>query len=292
MAGGIGTTQIDDIQEKVIGAVRFTLQETVTPIGDAFKTVEASDGQDDTYNSPKLGTVTAYGLTEGVDMAQAQQVTDSNVAVSASEVGVQVVPTRKMLRTVGKDSMMRDLGAIMANAMIVKREGDFATLIDGFGNVVGADGSAATIGQMRAGIAQIRANSEPQTDLAGINVVIHPYTWHDMSAEGRPLAANAPFPGEQTTENFRSRTMPVKADVDGVPVSLTTNLVTSSTNVRNGITHRDAGLIYIFEAEHLDPEYDASGRWTEMNLIMDYGYGELNDGFGREWDADITAPTS
>jgi hypothetical protein len=284
---------INDLQEKVIGAVRFTLQETVTAIGDGFQKVTARDGQDDTFNSPKYATVTAYGLTEGVDMTQAQQITDSNVAISASEVGVQVVPTRKALRTVGTDKMLRDLGRIMASSVIVKQETDFATLIDGFGNIVGADGSAATIGQMRAGIAQIRANSEPQTDLSGVRVVIHPYTWHDMSDAGRPLnLTSGVFPGEGTAETFREKTMPAVATVDGVPVHLTTNLVTSSTNVRNGIYHRDSALIYIFEAEHLDPEYDASGRWTELNLVVDYGYGELNDGFGREWDADITAPTS
>tara|TARA_R100001530_G_scaffold7490_1_gene8175 strand:- start:133 stop:381 length:249 start_codon:yes stop_codon:yes gene_type:complete len=81
-------------------------------------------------------------------------------------------------------------------------------------------------------------------------------------------------------------------EVDGTTLSISTNLVTDSTNVRNGVMHRDAALIYIFEAEHLDPEYDASGRWTEMNLVMDYGYKELNANFGMEWDADITTPTS
>ncbi len=293
MAGVIGTTQIDDLQKKVIGAVRFTLQETTKVIGDGFKTVTGQDGMDDTFNSPKLNTVTAFGLTEGVDMSQAQQVTDSNVAISASEVGVQVVPTKKMLRTVGSAGMLRDLGRIMASAVIVKTEGDYATLIDGFGNAVGADGSAHALGQMRAGIIQLRANSEPQTDLPGIRVVIHPYAWHDLSDAGRPLnLTSGVFPGEGTAETFRNNTMPVMAMVDGVPVYLSTNLITSSTNVRNGIYHRDAGLIYMFEAEHLDPEFDASGRWTELNLVLDYGFGELNDGFGREWDGDITAPTS
>ena len=291
-AGTTGTAQIDDIQKKVIGAVRFTLQETVTPIGDGFQRVDASDGEDDTYNSPKYGTVTAYGLTEGVDMSQAQQVTDSNVAIAASEVGVQIVPTRKMLRTTGTDKTLRDLGEIMGNAVIVKEETDFATLIDGFSNVVGADGSSAAIGQLRAGVAQIRANSEPQTDVSGIRAVIHPYTWHDLGAEGRPLADHAPFPGAATVGTYESDTAPAMAVVDGIPTYLSTNLVTSSTNVRNGVYHQNSGLIYMFEAEHLDPEYDASGRWTEMNLVVDYGYGELNDGFGREWDADITAPTS
>lgn len=298
MAGATGSAQIDDLQEKVIGAVRFTLQETVEPIGQGFQRVDGQDGMDDTFNTPKYGTVTAYGLTEGVDMSQAQQVTDSNVAISASEAGVQVVPTRKGARTVGSARLLRDLGRIMANAVIVKKETDFATLIDGFGNAVGTDGSSGTIGQMRAAVAQIRANSEPQTDLSGIRAVIHPYTWHDISAEGRPLlsptttATYSVFPGEGTAETFRGNTMPSAVDVDGVPVFLSTNLATSSTNVRNGVYHRDSALIYMFEMEHLDPEVDASARWTELNLVLDYGYGEVNDGFGREWDADITAPTS
>ena len=304
MPGVIGTAQIDDLQEKVIGAVRFTMEETVTPIGDGFTKVNGRDGMDDTYNSPKYTTATAYGLTEGVDMAQAQQITDSNVAISASEVGVQVVPTRKMMRTVGSAKIMRDFGRILASAIIRKQEEDFATLIDGFATVVGADSSAATIGQLRAAIANIRGNTtEIHPDAEGVRAVIHPFTWHDLSTEGRPLTflgtgatttpnVTRPFPGEQTAETFRTRTAPAVTTVDGIPVYLTTNLVTSSTNVRNGVYHKDAGLIYLFEPEHLDPEYDNSGRWTELNLVTDYGYGELTDVFGNEWDADITAPTS
>ena len=39
-------------------------------------------------------------------------------------------------------------------------------------------------------------------------------------------------------------------------------------------------------------ESDKSMRSIELDMVIDYGFGELNDGFGREWDADITAPTS
>ena len=37
---------------------------------------------------------------------------------------------------------------------------------------------------------------------------------------------------------------------------------------------------------------DKSMRAIELNMVIDYGFSEILDGHGREWDFDITAPTS
>ena len=33
-------------------------------------------------------------------------------------------------------------------------------------------------------------------------------------------------------------------------------------------------------------------RSVELNMVIDYGFGEILDGHGREWDHDVTSPTS
>ncbi len=82
-------------------------------------------------------------------------------------------------------------------------------------------------------------------------------------------------------------------DYFGTPIKLSTNLVTSSTDVRNGIFYKNAGLIYEFMPVELEvDDSDKSMRSVELSMVVDYGYVELNDGFGREWDCDITAPSS
>ncbi len=292
------TTTITTLQEKVIGAARLTLKDDVLAIKSSFQVQRGRPGMDDTYNSPKLPGVTAVGLTEGVDMVS-ESMTDTNVAVSATEVGVSVELTNKMLRTVHGEEFMRKAGVAMGSAINVKQEQDLATLIDGFSNVVGLDGSSGTLGQLGAGLAQLRNNSEPISEamFRKVSAVLHPYTWHDISQQLFPTGsgdAHAPMTAQTNGKSgdVMDKYFPVGRYFN-TPVKVSTNLVTSSNDVRNGIWHEDAGLMYEFMPATLEvDDSDKSMRSKELSMVIDYGYGELNDGFGREWDTDATAPTS
>ncbi len=292
------TAHITNLQSKVIGPARQTLKEDVLAIKDSFDIVRGQAGMDDTYHSPKLPGVTAFGLTEGVDMVT-ETLVDSDTSVSATEVGVSVELTNKMLRTVNRDQFLRDAGKAMGSAINVKQEQDFATLIDGFGTVVGLDGSSATIGNLAAALAQLRANSEPVNEamMRDVSAVVHPYQWHDISQQlfptgsgdsHAPNTAQAPSIAEKVLSNY----FPV-GNYFGTPIKLSTNLTTSSTDVRGGVFYKKSGLIYEFMPVDMQiDDSDKSMRSLELNMVMDYGYAEITDGFGREWDSDITAPTS
>ena len=287
------TATITNLQEKVIGPARMTLKDDVLSIKGSFDVVTGEQGMDDTYNSPKLPGVTAFGLSEGVDMST-ETLTDSNVSVSATEVGVSVEMTNKMLRTVNRDEFLRKAGVAMASAINVKQEQDFATLIDGFGTVVGADGSSATIGQLGAALAQLRANSEPVNEamMKDVSAVMHPYGWHDISSQLFPTGDDQPAQTNSGNERVMDNYFPV-GSYFGTPIKLSTNLVTSSTNVRSGVFHKNSGLIYEFMPVELEvDDSDKSMRAIELNMVIDYGFSEILDGHGREWDFDITAPTS
>lgn len=294
--GDISTTStITNLQPKVIEPARMTLKEDVLAIKSSIRVATGGDGMDDTINSPKLPGVTAYGLSEGQDQA-IQTITDSNVSVSATEVGVAVEMTKKMLRTVGRNDFLRRAGLTMGSAVNVKQEQDYATIIDGFGNVVGADGSAATLGNLGAGLAQLRANSEPVNEVmmkAGVSAVVHPYGWHDISQSLAPTGEGGTtakaVPSEVAANQALSNFAPIATYYD-TPIKLSTNLVVSGTDVRSGVLHRDSGLIYEFMPVELG--IDEKMRSIVLEMVIDYGYGEINDGFGREWDHDITDPTS
>ena len=292
------TANIVNLQEKVIGPARLTLKDDMLSIKQSFKLVSGRPGMDDTYHSPKLPGVTAFGLTEGVDMTT-ETLIDSDVPVSATEVGVAVEMTNKMLRTVSRDQFLRDAGKAMGSAINVKQEQDFATLIDGFGTSVGLDGASATLGQLGAALAQLRSNSEPVNEqmMREVNAIIHPYMWHDISQLLFPTGSgDSHAPATAQTNEKSSSVMnnyfPV-GSYFGTPIKLSTNLVTSSTDVRAGIWHKAAGLIYEFMPETVETDdSDKSMRSVELSMVIDYGYVEILDGHGREWDADIVAPTS
>ena len=292
------TANITNLQEKVIGPARMTLKDDILAIQSSFKVVTGRAGMDDTYNSPKLPGVTAFGLTEGVDMVTETMV-DSNVAVSATEVGVAVEFTNKMLRTVNRDQFLRDGGKAMGSAINVKKEQDFATMIDGFGTVVGLDGAAATIGHLSAGQAQLGGNSEPinMAMMPDVSAVISHYGWHDIKQALFPTGSgdsHAPMtaPPSSIAERTFGRYGPAGVYF-GSPIKLSNNLVASGTNVRSGVWYRDAGLIYDFMPVDLEiDDSDKSFRSVELIMVADYGYTEITDSFGREWDHDNVAPTS
>ena len=292
------TANITNLQEKVIGPARRTLKDDVLAIKSSYEVIPGRPGMDDTYNSPKMPGVTAYGLTEGVDMVS-ETLVDTNVAISATEVGVSVNLTEKMLRTVNGDMFLRNAGKAMGSAISVKQEQDFATMIDGYGTVVGLDGSAATIGQLGAALAQLRANAEPVNEamFKDVSALLHPYGWHDLSGQLFPTGegtSHAPSTPQMNSANERvlKGYFPV-GRYFGTPLKLSTNLVTSATDVRSGVFHKNSGLIYEFMLARLKvDDTDKSMRNVELNMIGDYGFGEILDGHGREWDYDITAPTS
>ena len=292
------TATITNLQDKVIGPARKTLKDDVLSIKGSFDIVRGADGMDDTYNSPKLPGVTAFGLVEGVDMVS-ETLTDSNVPVSATEVGVAVEVTKKNLRTVGSAGFLRQAGIAMASAINVKQEQDLATLIDGFGAAVGLDGSSATIGQLGAALAQLRANGEPISEdmMRDVTAVLHPYGWHDISSQLFPAGsgtAHAPDTAQNNRANadVLNNYFPV-GDYFGTPIKLSTNVVASSTDFRSGVFHRGAGLMYEFMPVNLEvDDLPKTKRSVTLSMVMDYGFVEILDGHGREWDHDGVAPTS
>ncbi len=292
------TETITNLQEKVIGPARMTLKDDVLAIKRGFQVQRGRPGMDDTYNSPKMPGVTAFGLTEGVDMTT-ETLVDSNVPVSATEVGVSVLMTNKMLRTVSRDTFLRDAGRAMGSAINVKQEQDFATLIDGFSNVVGLDGAAATIGQLSAAQTQLANNVEPINSqmMRRVSAVMSPAGWHDVRGQLFPTGSgdsHAPDTAQFNSANTRTLAGYFPSGTYfGSNITTSTNLVTSGNNVRSGVWHPDAGLIYEFMGVDLQvDDSDKSRRSIELVMVIDYGFGELNDGFGREWDFDNVDPTS
>ncbi|MFQ5473084.1 MAG: hypothetical protein ACE5FA_09395, partial [Dehalococcoidia bacterium] len=93
----IVTSDLGDILPKFIDAVRFKLQEQEKARA-TVRVETLGEGQGSDFNIPTYSAMTAYALTEGVDMVQAQALTDSNVQISPTEVGVQALITRKALR--------------------------------------------------------------------------------------------------------------------------------------------------------------------------------------------------
>lgn len=287
--GVTGTSQIGDIQPSLIAPIKYTLMHK--GVMQALVTrITGKQGQDDTYNQPKIDTVTAYGATEGTPVAIAQQITDSNVSVSATEVITEVVLTRKLDRTTAI-SMARVAGKVMGDAMAKKKDQDLLSLIDGFDTSLIGAGNAFTVGHLLAARTRLDAGTEPAP--RPFATVLHSYHWHDIAVDILNLGSSAfqdELPEGPTAQVFRDYMVGRMFDV---PILIDNNIsVDSSDDAKSGIFSKESIILYDWMTPQTHVGDDMGLRANRIQIIADYGTVEYDGTFGYELLADATAPTS
>lgn len=294
MAAGItGTSQLDNILPTFIAAAKFTLQEREV-MANLFERVRLPRGQGTAYNEPKFATVTAYDLTQGIDMAQAQQITDTNLAITPGEIGCQVIITRRVVEQ-AKENVMTAAGKVAGNAMALKRNRDLHTLLDGFSTSQPGANNVLGIGHLMAAKSNIIGNTTEPPPSGKLVAVLHPFQLHASLEDVLALASGSfgtasPNTGDVASEIVRNHEL---ARIAGLTIIYDNSLVIdSSADAKGGAFHREAARVVDFRDEEVEKEYDSSLRAWEMNLTQIYGYGEYQDAWGYEFYADATAPTS
>src|SRR5689334_14526911 len=96
----ISTTSIDDAVDRFVAKSRYTLQERDGVMRGSLMFEDLPMNEGPTVHIPKYGQVTTTGLAEGVDMTNAQEITDADTTVTPSEFGAKVILTKMMLMTV------------------------------------------------------------------------------------------------------------------------------------------------------------------------------------------------
>lgn len=110
--------------------------------------------------------VTAFDLADGVDLVQAQTVTDNPNVYSPDEVGVQVIVAGSTLRRSADKQLRRNTATILNNAYSRKEDSDGAAQFTSFTNSVGGAGVVMSPGHAdamasRLQIGNSNVNAEP-----------------------------------------------------------------------------------------------------------------------------------
>jgi hypothetical protein len=298
MAGATGTSQIDQAVERFLAESRYTMQERPGVVKSSIQVEKLPENSGPSVNIPKYGTVSTYALTEGVDMTQAQQITDTLMTLTPAEYGAQVVLTDMMLSTV-KDEFFRVAGRILADSF--DRQQD-QTLCDDFDNYSVALGSAAAalnLGNVMAGHASIKYNAaangtagrggEPAPD--PIFLVHTPAALHSLAktlvggvgaAAATQIAPNTKYAGYEL------------AAVPGLTIKSDINITKdTSDDAKGGLFSKMAQiLVELGPSASVEKERDASLRAWELNFVGRWARGEYNDAWGREMLFDSALPTS
>jgi len=293
LPGQTGTGQIGDVQAKIIAPVRYTLQQG-TVMERLVRRIAGAQGDDDTLNQPTWSTLTAYDATEGVAVAQAQQITDANVAVSATESVVDILLTKKMLRTTNAMNF-RVAGRIMGEAMNKKVDQDLLGLFSGFDTALGGASTTAALGYYLAAISRLpgaTASIEPAPP--PYHHVIHGMHFRDIADDllalsSSALPATVPFPEGPSRNILEEYTF---ARLLGGRVVVDNNMAIASGGAYGATFSPDSIIFYDWMPLETTITLDPGLRGWRIMIVRDYGVVEYNGVWGYGQHFDVTVPTS
>lgn len=328
MAAGItGTTAVaDSLPDTFIAEVRLKVQEGA--VGRAcINNVVLPMGEGGQWEMTELSRATAVALTDGIDLASAEQITDSTLQITPSEYGAQVIVTDLARDQItNKTDLVRQVGRILGNSMVTKEDVDILTQLDSFSVALGAAGYALTTGHIIAAGAAIRSGGQAAAAIVagtqepapgpfyGIfndamlhNVVMQMShgTAIGISATATGLATSYKVLGSEPTgvavagalspvQDNRALRDAFVGRLGQVNVVSDNNMAKdASDDAKGGVLSREAIVqVHFRGGPKMEPERDASKRATEYNIVMVKGLGEWKDAWGREMLFDSAAPTS
>ena len=230
-------------------------------------------------------TLTAQTRTEGVDYANATEFTKTNgMTSSPSSKIVQAIVTDQRIATDPQDARA-DAAREMGAAIATKIDSDLVALFSSFTTGKGSANSSLTIANVSAAIAVLR-NNKVQNN---INVVLHPYQWHDIwSLLGQPAATYA-FLGDQANEAMRAYAV---GEFLSARWFIDANITIDSNDDAIGAAFQmEALALDTRKAVSLEVERDASLEAWELNMTAWYGVAVRRNTFGVKITCDATEPT-
>ena len=294
------TTSLDDSLPKFIAAALLKLKQTgVTRKHVDHVTLPKGSGM--TYNEPQIATFSVIKLSQGVDLSQAQEVTDTNIAITHTEAGGQVVITDLAVAAL-RDPIIRRIGEGLANSYSNYVDNDLTSLFSGLDAGFGTSTSTFAPGWLGAAHSRLLNATRP---ISGPMVtILQPYHWHDIASDvaalntgffrrivGTPSINDQPGSSvaglsEDVWRNY------IVGHLFGTDVLIDPTISISASASYSATFARDAIIYFDYVAPHMETERDASLRSTELNYSGVYGRGERDGTWGFYSQADATAPTS
>ena len=296
----ITTASLDDTLPKFIADAELTLSQpgVMMPLVD---NVKLSRGSGLTFNRPTWTAVTVVDLTQGIDLAQAQSVTDSNTAIAVAEIGGQIFFS-DMTEMALREDVMRFFGKALADEWKQAVDVDLTEDIDSAATSLGGAGTTMLIGRLLASVVRLQNATRPAQ--GAISVVLHPFHYHAIAGDLAALTSGrwTGTTGTPSVERFYGsspaglaediiRNYHV-AELGGVRVYTDPNIaVDSSDDAKGGIFTKRAIISIMYEAPSVRVQRDESLRGVELNYVGIHGSGMYDTAWAFEYNCDASTPT-
>jgi hypothetical protein len=237
---------------------------------------------------PVYGQATATEGAEGTDYAGTAKFDKSTAATITPKIAKTQYKFTRARYATDPDTVRNDAANEMGGAIATKVDGDLVGLFSSFSTDKGTAGSALTLRRVGASMALLRNRNV----MGQVNVVLHPYGWHDIWVELGQPGANQALLGDVANEALREyyvmRHLGANWFTDG-------NIdVDSSDDAISGVFVRDALMFDSRQQPIMLTEFDASvygGGAEELNMEIWYGVGVPRSTYGVKLTHDATEPT-
>lgn len=261
--------------QRVVIAKALTTEEHSRPTTNLVASFTLGQGEKSLV-IPKVGTMSAAKLTDGVDIVDSQAIGMTTNTVSPVEAGLKVILSDKLVRQLN-ESVFALVGEQMGQAVGRIKEQDAISLFASLngGTDLGADNKNLTLDNLSACISVAKANKYGDR----LVIVHHPNAVFEVAKDffaATPQRLDAPSFVDSIVKDFYSFSL------NRVPIF--------ETGLIDKVGTTDSGRGAIFDTRALGfltsvgmsnaTERDESLRATELVVVSDYIAFELDDARG------------
>jgi len=292
MAAGMTTTGsvADSLPEWIMSARQ--VREYVGVMAQLVDRATLGVGMGLTWQEVSFDQLNAQDITENTELENPQQVSDTNLAITPTVVGVQVRITDRVKDRIVKVAYAK-IGGLAQNAVERKKDEDGITVLDS-GATTASPGAGATLtaGHIYASVSNIQGNStEPA--MPPFRAVLHPYQIKDLEDELVAGISSAPLMEGPTAQVF---TQGWKLPINGCEVYPDGNITPdASDDAKGGVFAKEAIILVQGRAPRAVPvrREHIGGGATDVYHYDEYAYGvRSSTNWLYEIQSDATAPTS
>ena len=297
MATGISissTSNLDSGQKILVAKARDAF-EPAAPDPDLIEVERIPQGHKQWDMSRYARLSDASALTEGVDLAQAEQLVTNSVTITPSEHGILAIISKRLQRMQGDSNVYAKTGTLLGNSLRRRMSKDVIAMYDTFSKGIGGSSTALDITHFRGSVAYLLTDNDSAYGPAPLplHAALHIEQISDIMLDltDAGSAATGAF-SSGLSEDLVKRWWRGSDRLYGVQVFHSGNIEDAgSTSAKGAIFSKGAlGMVMANDAE-ITRDEDNSLRAEEIGIFQEWGEAELVDSWGVEVHSDTTQVT-
>ena len=294
MATGLSVSSTSNLSsgQKIVVARAKVAFEPAAPDPDLVENHRIPQGhkQWDILTYARLSQASA--LTEGVDLAQTQQLAAASLSIIPTEHGVIATLSKRLIRRQGDKSVMSTAGTLIANSLRRRQANDVIALYDGFSKTTVGANTQMDITHFRGSVAYLLTDNDSSYGPAPmpLHAALHIEQISDIildvsdpgtAAGGRPAGFG---------DDLLSRWWRGNDRLYGIPI-FHSGLISrdSDGDSKGAIFAKEALVLVMANNADVTEETDESLRAVEIGIFQEWSEGERADPHGVEVYSDTAA---